>query len=316
MTEKSNVAAEDARPVGRPVQGFEAYLVPIQEVAPSAGVFDGFLRRILGQWKFVSGAAFLGAVVMIGVSFLFPRIYEARVVLMPQAQADASGLGRSMLSQLGGLASIAGNLLPSSSNSAEYVAILKSDFYTSRFIESRQLLPLLFAKEWDSASKAWRDPDDAPTLGDAIEEFNENIRSVAEDKKTGLVTVTVRWRNRQQAAEWANLLVDDVNGVIRRRAIDETKATLGYLKQQLEKTTQVEVQEAIYKLMEGQAKTLMLAETRPDYAFRVIDPARVPEYRNKVAPKRLLFAALGFVLGALFATGWIARQTLREPRVD
>jgi len=307
----SNISDEGARPGSRPVRGFEAYLVPMQEVSPSADGFDRVLGAILRQWKPVAGITFLGAVLMIGVSFLFPRIYEARVVVMPQAQSDASGLGRSMLSQLGGLASLAGNLLPTSSNSAESIAILQSDFFTAQFLESRQLLPLLYPKKWDAAHKAWREPDDAPTLGDGLEEFSENIRSVTEDKKTGLVTLTVRWRNREQAAEWANLLVSDANDVIRRRAIDESRATLGYLQQQLEKTTHVEVREAIFRLTEGQAKTLMLAETRPDYAFRVIDPARVPEYRNKVAPKRLWFAALGFALGALLAAAWVARRTLR-----
>lgn len=298
------------------VHGFEAYLVPMREVSPSADRFDQILGEILRQWRPVAGIAFMGAVLMIGVSFLFPRIYEARVVVMPQAQSDASGMGRSMLSQLGGLASLAGNLLPASSNAAESIAILQSDFFTAKFLESRQLLPLLYPRKWDAASKAWREPDEAPTLGDGLEEFSENIRSVTEDKKTGLVTLTVRWRNREQAAEWANLLVSDANEVIRRRAIDESKTTLGYLKQQLERTTQVEVREAIFRLTEGQAKTLMLAETRPDYAFRVIDPARVPEYRNKVAPKRLWFAALGFVLGAMLAAAWVARRTLRGAVVD
>lgn len=44
----------------------------------------------------------------------------------------------------------------------------------------------------------------------------------------------------------------------------------------------------------------MLANVRDEYAFKVIDPAVMPEYRDIVRPRRALMLALGLVMGSLF----------------
>ncbi len=41
----------------------------------------------------------------------------------------------------------------------------------------------------------------------------------------------------------------------------------------------------------------MVASTREEYAFKVIDPAIPPE--KKIKPKRSLIVILGFILGAM-----------------
>ena len=43
----------------------------------------------------------------------------------------------------------------------------------------------------------------------------------------------------------------------------------------------------------------MLAEVRPEYVFKTIDPAVVPEEKSK--PSRALICALGYPLGECWA---------------
>ena len=52
----SNISDEGARPGSRPVRGFEAYLVPMQEVSPSADGFDRVLGAIEADIKALDNA--------------------------------------------------------------------------------------------------------------------------------------------------------------------------------------------------------------------------------------------------------------------
>ena len=65
----------------------------------------------------------------------------------------------------------------------------------------------------------------------------------------------------------------------------------------MEETIPVAIEQAFYRLIERQTKTVMLANVRDEYAFKVIDPALAPE--RPIWPKRRLTVALGMVLGAV-----------------
>jgi uncharacterized protein involved in exopolysaccharide biosynthesis len=67
------------------------------------------------------------------------------------------------------------------------------------------------------------------------------------------------------------------------------------LEKQLSLTSSVEVQQAIYRLIEAQTKKKMVASTREEYAFQTIDPAVPPQERT--SPKRTLIVITGLVLG-------------------
>ena len=108
------------------------------------------------------------------------------------------------------------------------------------------------------------------------------------------------WSDPELAAKWANDMVASANARLREKAIEESQRSIEYLKREGEKTNVVAVQEAIGKLTEEQVKSVMLANVRDEYAFKVIDPAVMPEYRDIVRPRRALMLALGLVMGSLF----------------
>lgn len=242
----------------------------------------------------------LFAVAAASASFLVRPIYVAEVLLSPVADATglSGGVAGAANSPLGGLANLAGVSL-GGSDSREVVAIatLQSRALAMDFIRDRDLLPQFFERQWDLARKTWKstEPAAVPTLWDGERYFSKKVRSVTTDKKSGLVTMQIAWRDPEVATEWANDLVKRTNAVLKAKAADQATRNLRFLEQQLDRTTVIEVRQAIYRLMESEIKTLTLTEGATEYAFKVIDPAVVPHRR--VSPNRFLFLAGGIVFG-------------------
>ena len=96
----------------------------------------------------------------------------------PSALPSASTLA-SLASQFAGVAALAGiNLTASGSRTAEAVATLESRAFTENFIRERNLIPVLFADDWDAAAKRWRvEAEEVPTLGRAFQRF-DSIREI------------------------------------------------------------------------------------------------------------------------------------------
>jgi uncharacterized protein involved in exopolysaccharide biosynthesis len=229
--------------------------------------------------------------------------YEATTVLMPAAPSAGGSSGAGGLAQLaseyGGLASLAGISLPGASARDEAIAVLQSELLTQRYIEENHLLPVLYPSKWDSAKGTWKtlEPKKIPTLWLANRDFKNNIRAIVDDRKTGTIDLTIRWKNPQQAAQWANGLVQLANSYLRNKEIGEAERNIEYLDGLVSKTNVVEEQQVIYALMEQQIDKEMIARDREEFALKVVDPAFPPDKPSSAGP--LLRGLLGCVL-ALF----------------
>jgi uncharacterized protein involved in exopolysaccharide biosynthesis len=242
----------------------------------------------------------VGGAIALGSSFLLPREYTATVTLLPAKSERPSALD-SVAGQFGGLASLAGLDLGSDSDRSEAVATIRSRSLAVAFIEQNDLIPALFPRKWDADAKQWkvRRADDVPTINDAYRRFDRKVRAVSEDRRSGIVTLTITWRDPQRAADWANELAARVNREMRDRAISEAGSSLEYLNRELEKTQVVELRQPIYRLIEHRLRTVMLANVREQFAFRIIDPALPPDADEYSSPIRWLFALAGAALFAL-----------------
>jgi len=162
-------------------------------------------------------------------------------------------------------------------------------------------MPILFEKEWDIERMAWRSPDpkDWPDIRDGIRRFDRGIRTVQENVATGLVRVSINWRDGEIAAIWANSMIDRLNEHLRQRALTEATKNIEYLQAELVKTNVVTLQQSIGSLLERELQKLMLARGSDEFVFRVIDRARVPKDRSH--PRRTLITILGFSIGFIFA---------------
>ncbi len=257
--------------------------------------------------------AILGAV----LSFVMQPRYHAEVVMIPAPGDDLrQALGGGLPGQLGGLASLAGINIGGDGNKDEYLEFLRSRGFIRRFIADENLLPVLFADDYDSATGRWRvdDPEDVPTLADGVKYFRDRVLAVDEERRTGVVTLGVTWTDRHLAAAWANQLVTRVNRELQLRAIREAQASLNYLNTELARATVLEVRQSIYRAIESQIKTAALANVREQYAFRIIDTAAAPDADDPVSPKLVVLVLLGAVLGALLGALIVFGRVVAERR--
>jgi uncharacterized protein involved in exopolysaccharide biosynthesis len=192
---------------------------------------------------------------------------------------------------LGGLAGL-GGIGIGANDSSEPLAVLRSKGLAQRFIVDRHLVDELTSGPTFSVYGT-------ADIRDAVRNFDKMVRTVTEDKKSGLVTLSIRWTDPDIASDWANALVQRANDELRSRAEQDATRNLRYLQQELASTSVLPLQQAIGRLVENEMQKAMLAKGSQEYAFRVIDPATAPKYR--VSPARLL-AVLGSLVLGLFVS--------------
>ncbi len=271
------------------------------------------LASVLGFTALFSAAA-----------FLLTPIYRASTVLIPSKADKDAEMSGSSLSGLGGVASLVGiNLGGGDSLTEEALAVLKSRQFTEKFINERNLMPVLYAGLWDEHTGKWKvDESHQPTPARAYRLFN-GIRNIVQDRKTGIITLNIDWRDRMLAADWANDLVQKLNLEMRQREKVRAESSVGYLEKEFESTNTVATREAISRLIEREVKQRMFAAVTQEYAFRVIDPATAPDRGDRhFPPKVLLLIAgpfVGLFAGVFFILGYTALTDAgrnRPPRVE
>jgi uncharacterized protein involved in exopolysaccharide biosynthesis len=269
-------------------------------------VFD--IWRIVIRRKVILLAAW-GVILLLAVlvAFFKTPIYRAETVLIIVDDDTQALPVSSLASQFGGLAALGGYRLGSGGIKGEALATLRSRTFLESFIDEYNLLPVFFPDKWNEQTQSWIEDgeSDAPTLAKGYEYFTSDVMRVVEDRDGEIVTITIDTPNRELAAEWANALVARLNSRLRERAIEEANKSIEYLNSELEKTGIVELRLAIYHLLEQQIQEVMLANVREEFAFKVIDPAKMPDQDSFVAPKRLLILAIGLI-GGLFGGLFVA----------
>jgi uncharacterized protein involved in exopolysaccharide biosynthesis len=245
-------------------------------------------------WRYrilVAGFSILGAILALYLAYSTPNIYEAEAVVTPIMGDDSQGLG-SLASRFGGIASLAGvSLQGGNVNTIEAQAILQSRNLAETFIARNKLEPVILGA---SAKQS---------LWVAVDRFRRTVLKIRQDREKGTTEITMRWKDQNLVARWANQYVALANEILRVRAIEDATRNIKFLNEQIGKTSVVEIQKVMYGLVENETKNYMLASTRVEYAFAVVDPAAAPE--DRVWPRRTIMLAtgiaVGFVIGALLA---------------
>lgn len=274
-------------------------------------------QAIMKRKWLVAGLAIGLAVLAAGYSLMLPNKFKADVIMV-SAQAPSPGSG--LAAQYGGLASLAGISLPSGdSDTKEALSVLRSRQFLSDFIRQHNLKPVLFADNWDTQKQQWIEErgfdlrtflrggestgldyegmeelaPGEPSMLKAVQIFREAM-GVSQDKD-GIITLSIEWLNPVQSRDWANQLVYELNERLRKESIARSQRTIAYLENQIAQIDLLELRQITFKLIEENVKNMTLANTRQDYAFKVIDPAVVPELKS--SPNRKLIVAVALVLG-------------------
>lgn len=250
-------------------------------------------------------------------SFTLPNTYKAQAILAPADDSNSNALS-GVAGQFGGLASLAGVSLPGSGVDRVTVAmeVLRSRVFIADFINKRDIsIPLMAAKHWNgkevvldsdiynTETSSWGDDflidgNKNPTDWDLYDAFMD-ITKASQDKTTGLVTVSIEHISPVLARDWVDWLITDLNQHIKDNDVKEAQTSVVFLEEQIKKTPVADMQKMFFQLIEKQYQTIMLANVREQYMFKVLDPAVIPQ--NKSNPKRALiiivYSLFGFMLG-------------------
>lgn len=258
----------------------------------------------------IAVVTFIAMALALTAGALMSPVYRAQVVLAPILDTSQGNTIPQLGGQFAGIASLSSMQIGASDfQKAVAVPMLNSYQFGARFIQDHSLLPVFFSGLWNAEMKQWVIPwykpfAQVPSENDAFRYFHRKVRFVEYDAATGLLKIAVEWKNPQQAALWANDLSQRLNAEIQQTTVRDATRNIEYLRQELEKTSEAEIRQMIFRHIEVQLNTIMLANSRPDIAFRVIDPAYVPDEDDYVRPQRLLMFAVSLFLGLSF--GFIA----------
>ena len=158
------------------------------------------LRLLWDQRRFLFRGAGCGLLVATLIAFLITKRYESTARLMPPDTQSSSSMAlmAGLATRTGsGLGTFAGDLLGLKSTGALFVGIVRSRTVQDRLIERFDLRKVYGTRLWESARK----------------ELAENT-SILEDRKSGIITVTVTDRSPQRAAAIAQAYVEELNRLV------------------------------------------------------------------------------------------------------
>ena len=187
------------------------------------------------------------------------------------------------------------------------IATLKSRKFTTLFIQKENIMSDIFYQQWDPDKKEWKD-NFKPGLYEAFNVFDSSIRFVNYNQETGLLAVRMRYKDPTIAAKWANRYVDVFNQHMRNKSIESVRENLDFLNKELQKTYLVEMQKAIYRLIEAKTALQLLENARKEYVLKVIDPA-VPATK-KSSPIRTRMAILACAGGFMMAIALVIARVI------
>ncbi len=301
MTKRSNTTDSD-------VSTAEEWTLSLGEIWAEFLRLRWFVAAIFAV--FISGG--------VAYAFLAQPLYRISASLIP-AESASSLLGGKATGSLGALASLAGADLGGGGNDTiEALAVMRSRRFTIDFIKENNLMPRLFPAQWDAANNEWKGAkEDAPTYARAYVYFDGRVRKLSEDKRTGIVTLTIDWFDRAEAVKWAEDLIRRVNEEMRARTIAESTASLERLEQQASRTSVVAIQLSLAQLIEAEIRRKTLATVRQDFVFRVVDPPSMPDRGDIVYPKKPFLIVVCLGAASLLATTIIVLSALmRIRRID
>ena len=262
--------------------------------------FSKIFGILLSNYKIIMLFGILGIAISIPYSLSLDYRYRAQTALLIEKDGGSNPLS-AVQTSLGSFGAIVGLPNLPRAKETETLAIFQSRTFTEKIISELGVLPFLFEEAWDKDKNDWK-VGQKPTKQEQFETM-AGISTLDYYAKRGLHVYTIEFGDPVLVAKWANEAIALFNSYMREQAIVEAEKSRKYLEDKLKQTSLVNMQDVLYDLIAAQTQQSMLASVQKDFAFKIIDPAVVPEER--VYPNRtqivlyVTFASL--FLGILIA---------------
>jgi capsule polysaccharide export protein KpsE/RkpR len=171
--------------------------------SPSADKILAAVQLLWDRRALLYRVAFRGLLCSILIAILIPNKYDSTITVMPpdNSMSDSGAMLAALAGKAGqGVSAIAGNLLGAKTTGAVFVDLLRSRTVGENLVDRFQLQRVSVGryKLWDRYKE-----DARKDLGDRT--------AIEEDRKSGIITISVRDRNKQRAHDIAQAYVDELN---------------------------------------------------------------------------------------------------------
>ncbi len=289
-----------------------------------------FLHLWAGKVYIISSTVFL---IFIAATYLniAERKYDVVYNLAPVSKTDA----RPNLSGLGGLASLTGIPLPSSSSNdfLTFRFLLISEEVTEILLQDSNLVQSIFAKEWNMQEQKFQPPNASlPTLmlapikrlltGNEIRDYiapnaprlldwmQKNL-SITEDKETGFLVLKSTSSQPELMIHLMQMTSKTTDDLMKNRFIKRSEETSDFYNKQLSKARAREHREALATLLAEEDQKLILALKGQHF---IAAPVTIPSVSlYPTSPRSSLVLALSIVLGGFLGSAFVlVRRAIRK----
>lgn len=270
-------------------------------------------------------------------ALILPNMYTSTIKLIPAQQDQQNGLS-SLASRYGGLAAMAGiNLGNGESNSVIHaIELMKSWPYIDDFVNKYHLKAKLMAVDsWDvktnelvyddtiyNAKENLWELDNSlfadgtkrtePTSFETYKEIMKRFLSVKYDEESSILEISFTHYSPFVAYELTNLLASEVNEYFRKKDQEEAIASIAFIEKQIESTSNTQMLEVFYSMIESHTQTMMLAEVNDEYLVKTLIPAKISDPEEKSKPNRVFLVLLGLMLGIMIGVLSVLFAALRK----
>jgi capsule polysaccharide export protein KpsE/RkpR len=177
------------------------------------------LRLLWDERRFVFRISIYGLALFTLVAFLIPKLFESSAVLMPPDDQSSSGmmLAATLASKVSGsLAGMAGDVLGLKSSGDLFIGILRSRTVQDDLIKKFDLRKEYGTRQWDQTRRILT----ART-------------TISEDRKSGIITITVTDKTPERAAAIAGEYVAELNTVVSQLSTSSAHRERVFLEERL-----------------------------------------------------------------------------------
>jgi len=268
-------------------------------------------KTILNGKLLITAATVLFSIIAVTYSLTLSNIYQSTALLSPVDEQSGSG---GSLDNIGGLASLAGISISSSSGGNSTKAITKIttlSFFEENILPNIFLPDLMAVDTWDEESNSviYNDSlynvqagkwNEIPHPQKSYKAFLKKLQ-VSQNYDTKFLTISFRHESPHIAKEWTELVVNQINDSFRARDKLEAETAMNFLYAQMALTSYTEIKEVVAQILKQKMQLLALIEANEFYVFSYLDQPAVA--KEKIEPSRssisILGALFGFMLGVL-----------------
>jgi len=197
-----------------------------------------YLRLWWEQRRFLSRAGLMGLLIGTIAAFLLPQRFEARTQLMPPDSRPGTGMAMAALgARMGSWAGVAGDALGLKSSGSLFIGILTSVTLQDRMVERFKLQDIY-----------WR----ARLEEDARRRLDENT-VVSEDRKSGILTITVTDGDPRRAAAMAQAYVEELDRLVAELSTSSAHRERVFLEERLQ-AVKLELDDAAQNLSQFESR--------------------------------------------------------------